>query len=76
MAFELSLMLKKAFTDSSKYFSFGLFVAVCLCLLKTEIKQEKWLLKNDVFDYYDCDSLSIKCIIQLLSHGLELKTKN
>ncbi len=27
-----------------------------------------------VFDYYDCDSLSIKCIIQLLSHGLELKT--
>ncbi len=24
-----------------KYFSIGLFVAVCLCLLKNEIKQEK-----------------------------------
>ncbi len=28
-----------------KYFSFGLFVAVCLCSLKTEIKQETWLLR-------------------------------
>ncbi len=41
-------------------------MAVCLCLLKTEIKLVKMCF---------CDSLYIKCIIQLFSHGLELKTK-
>ncbi len=37
--FQMALYFKK-------YFSIGLFVAVCLCLLKTEIKQEKLLLSN------------------------------
>ncbi len=47
MSFELILMLKKAITTLyfKKYFSIVIFVAVCLCLLKTEIKQEKLLLK-------------------------------
>ncbi len=45
-----------------KYFSIGIFVAICLCLLKTEIKQEKMTAKI-IFFY--CDSLYIKCIIQL-----------
>ncbi len=54
--FQKALYLKK-------YFSIGIFVAVCLCLLKTEIKQEKWLLICVFFIY--CDSLYIKCIIPL-----------
>ncbi len=79
MAFELSLMLKKAFTDSSFYFILLMelvwwaiyfkrhfiskrnFVAVCLCLLKTEIKQEKWLLRCAFFFFF-CDSLYFKCL--------------
>ncbi len=36
--FQKALYLKK-------YFSIGIFVAVCLCLLKTEIKQEKLLIR-------------------------------
>ncbi len=54
-------LFQKAFYFN-KYFSFPLFVAVCLCLLKTEIKQEKWLLRCVFYYYYD--SLNIKCIIQ------------
>ncbi len=46
-----------------KYISIGIFVAVCLCLLKTEIKQEKWLLRCIYF--LNWDSLYIKSIIQL-----------
>ncbi len=51
-----------------KYFSIGLFVAVCLCLLKTEIKQEKLLLR--------CFLKKIMVYHSTFSHGLELKTKN
>ncbi len=45
--------------DFKKYFSIGIFVAVCLYLLKTEIKPEKWLLRC----FFYCDSLYIKCIV-------------
>ncbi len=40
--FQKALYLKK-------YFSIGIFVAICLCLLKTEIKQEKMTAKMFFF---------------------------